>query len=261
MATTCYHCLIWLLLLASLIVIYRKAREVTMPTERLSWWFMVLPFSLYLGWITVAAAVNASVVLLWLGWDGAGLAPVFWAAMLVGMTCALSLFMSYRYRDVVYTCVIVWAIIGIAVKQSACPELVAACFLAILALSLSWALPFGSAGLLCRFSIRADRCHQWWAKVQRPTLEQHHGDVDAHVPCGEDAVAQSVEDADKSMLIYFNGVRGNFGHLALGKLVNVTRRDGGHITFSVCVVSDAVNDDAVLSNDDFELAERGCHRR
>ena len=123
-----------LVLLASLIVIYLRVQvfnKTAMPSEQPLGWFTVLPFSLYLGWITVATAVNASVVLLSLGWNGAGLSSVLWAATLIGVTCALSLFMSYRFRDVAYTGVIVWALIGIAVKQSAYPVIVAACFLAI----------------------------------------------------------------------------------------------------------------------------------
>ena len=72
-----------LVLLASLIVIYLRVQVVNktaMPSEQPLGWFTGLPFSLYLGWITVATAVNASVVLLSLGWNGAGLSSVLWAA-------------------------------------------------------------------------------------------------------------------------------------------------------------------------------------
>ena len=138
-----------LVLLVSLIVIYGRVQEVNrmaLLSEQPSRWFTVLSFGLYLGWITVATAVNASVVLLTLGWAGAGLAPVFWAAALVGVTCVLSLFISYRFRDVAYTGVIVWALIGIAVKQSAYPALVAACGLAILVSLVGLGLARGRLG-------------------------------------------------------------------------------------------------------------------
>ena len=135
-----------LVLLASLIMMYGKVREATTPSERPAWWFTVLPFSLYLGWITVATAVNASVVLLSLGWVGAGLSPVVWATVLIGITCVLSLFMSSRYRDVAYTGVIVWALVGIAVRQSAYPALGVACGLAILVSLVGLGLAYGRRG-------------------------------------------------------------------------------------------------------------------
>ena len=62
----------------------------------------------------------------------------------------LSLFMSYRYRDVAYTGVIVWALIGIAVKQSAYPALGVACGLAILVSLIGPALAHGRRGVPLR---------------------------------------------------------------------------------------------------------------
>lgn len=60
------------LMLITLIVIYRKTRSVTDPTTGEKW-LIKLPFSIYLGWISVATIVNVSVVLEKNNWDGFGL--------------------------------------------------------------------------------------------------------------------------------------------------------------------------------------------
>ncbi len=41
------------------------------PSER---WLVHLPFSIYLGWVTVASIANTTIVLDYLQWDGWGLA-------------------------------------------------------------------------------------------------------------------------------------------------------------------------------------------
>lgn len=61
-----------LVLLGSLIGIYRQLRaEGTRPStsER---WLVWVPFSLYMGWITVATIVNLTVVLYVAGWQDTG---------------------------------------------------------------------------------------------------------------------------------------------------------------------------------------------
>jgi len=80
-----------------------------------------VPFSVYLGWITVATIANVTDVLSYLNWDGWGLSPEVWAiVMLVAATAIVSAVCLTR-RDVAYALVVVWAFVGIAAKQSATP--------------------------------------------------------------------------------------------------------------------------------------------
>jgi hypothetical protein len=123
-----------LTLLVSLIAIYIRVNPsspgqtaVDAPTR----WLVQAPFSLYLGWVSVATIANVSSLLVWLGWDGGGLSPVTWAVIMIGVSAALSLAMSFRQRDAIFTGVVVWALIGIWVKQAALPAVVTASAVAI----------------------------------------------------------------------------------------------------------------------------------
>ena len=118
-------------LLVSLIVIYRRLAVAGNP-DTATRWFVRFPFSLYLGWISVATIANASAVFTDLGWDGSPLSPVTWTVVMIGVAAALSLLMSYRYRDLAYSGVLVWALIGILVKQADYTAIVAACVIAII---------------------------------------------------------------------------------------------------------------------------------
>jgi hypothetical protein len=123
-----------LTLLVSLIAIYIRVNPasagqtaVDAPTR----WLVQAPFSLYLGWVSVATIANVSSLLVSLGWNGGGLSPATWAVIMIGVAAVLSLAMSFRQRDTIFTGVLVWALIGIWVKQAALPAVVAASAVAV----------------------------------------------------------------------------------------------------------------------------------
>ena len=64
-----------LVVLASLIIIYLRLGIGTQPAPTSQRWLVNLPFSIYLGWITVATIANVTDVLYWLGWNGSPLFP------------------------------------------------------------------------------------------------------------------------------------------------------------------------------------------
>jgi hypothetical protein len=80
-------------------------------------WLVYLPFSVYLGWISVATIANASIFLLDLGWDGRPLSPPIWGLLLLAVATGLGAWMVLRRGDLAYVTVLVWAFVGIAVKQ------------------------------------------------------------------------------------------------------------------------------------------------
>jgi len=126
---------VMLTLLLGLIVIYR--RLAALAPAGAARWLVQFPFSLYLGWITVATAANVSAVLVWLGWNGGPLSPAAWTVALIAVAATLGMVMIYRHRDKVYAGVIVWALAGIAVKQSGSLLIMAACVAAIAAIAAS----------------------------------------------------------------------------------------------------------------------------
>ncbi len=122
-----------LTLLASLVVIYRRLAALQ-PAGAATRWLVHFPFSLYLGWISVATIANASAVFVDWGWDGSPLDPVTWTVLMIAVAAGLSLLMSRRHRDAAYAGVMVWALIGILVKQMAYAPIVAACVVALIAI-------------------------------------------------------------------------------------------------------------------------------
>jgi hypothetical protein len=104
------------LMLITLIVIYRKTRLIANPTPGENW-LVKLPFSIYLGWISVATIVNVSIVLEKNHWEGWGLSGSTWAVILLCVGTLLAVVVSYPYRDSIYPLVFVWAFIAIALEQ------------------------------------------------------------------------------------------------------------------------------------------------
>ena len=86
-------------------------------------WFVRAPFSLYLGWISVATIANVSQVLYISGWSGWGITQITWTVIMLVVASSLALIMFVREKDIIYGLVIIWAIIGIAVKQSHVPSI------------------------------------------------------------------------------------------------------------------------------------------
>ncbi len=107
-----------LLLLASLITIYQRVgigKTKTSIKEKLA---VHLPFSVYLGWITIATIANISATLVNVGWDGAGLDPTTWAIIVVAVAVLITFLSLALRKDVAYALVVVWALVGIAAKQT-----------------------------------------------------------------------------------------------------------------------------------------------
>ena len=112
------------LLLATLILIYTRlgiGKSKTTMSEKLA---VHVPFSVYLGWITIASIANVSVTLVSINWDGFGISAETWAALIVVVALIITLLVVATRKDVAYALVIIWALVGIAVKQSGNPTIV-----------------------------------------------------------------------------------------------------------------------------------------
>ena len=108
-------------LLLSLIGITLRLDIGAMKVSRVELWLSHIPFSVYLGWITVATIANASYVLYDAHWDGFGLSGALWAVIMLVIATILTLTVIISRHDIAYAAVIVWALLGIVVKQSATP--------------------------------------------------------------------------------------------------------------------------------------------
>ncbi|MCB9132603.1 MAG: tryptophan-rich sensory protein [Anaerolineales bacterium] len=107
-----------LILLACLLVIYQRLGINRTPVSRGERWAVHVPFSIYLGWITVATIANVTDLLWSLGWNGFGLSAEAWFLIMLGATIIIAGLMAFTRGDVAYLLVLVWALAGIAVKHS-----------------------------------------------------------------------------------------------------------------------------------------------
>jgi hypothetical protein len=110
-----------LILLATLIAVYLRLGIGQMKVSTGETWAARIPFSIYLGWITVATVANVSDVLDFLKWNAFGIAPEIWFLIVLVAVLAISTLMSLNRRDVAYILVILWALVGIGYKFSAEP--------------------------------------------------------------------------------------------------------------------------------------------
>ncbi len=121
-----YEFFIWtvpvmLVLLLSLIVIYQRLQIGRVKTRAVEKWTVDVPFSLYLGWITVATIANITSILYLLKWDGWGISPELWTAIMLGAGVIIAALVGKTRGDIAYLLVIIWAIVGIAVKHPGVP--------------------------------------------------------------------------------------------------------------------------------------------
>ena len=73
---------------------------------------------MYLGWITVAPIANVAAALTAINWDGWGLGDAAWAVLVIIVALIINLAVIITRRDLAYSLVIIWALIGIIVKQT-----------------------------------------------------------------------------------------------------------------------------------------------
>lgn len=113
--------LVMVVLLVSLIMVYLKLDTGKSAVSRGEKWWVRVPFSIYLGWVSVATVANVSDVLNYLGWTGGAIAPQVWAAIMLAVASLLGVLMAFTRRDAAYLFVLIWAFIGIALKFPAEP--------------------------------------------------------------------------------------------------------------------------------------------
>jgi hypothetical protein len=108
-----------LILLATLITMYLKLRIGKSDATRKEKYMVHLPFSVYLGWITIATIANVTALLVYLNWNAFGLGEPFWAVavIIVGITITLSVL--FTRNDIFYCLVVDWALLGILLKRLA----------------------------------------------------------------------------------------------------------------------------------------------
>jgi len=108
-----------LLLLGCLIAIYLRldiGKSTSPKTEK---YLVHLPFSVYLGWITIATIANVTALLVDINWNTFGLGEQFWAVAVIAVGIAIALSILFTRKDIFYCLVVDWALLGILIKRLA----------------------------------------------------------------------------------------------------------------------------------------------
>jgi len=103
-------------LLVMLVLIYLRVNSTKPKRNTAEPWFVRVPFSIYLGWITVATIANATALIYFLGYHPAGQISRIFTVVLMGIGIVLAGLLSWGKKDIAYSLVLIWAFVGLGVK-------------------------------------------------------------------------------------------------------------------------------------------------
>jgi membrane protease YdiL (CAAX protease family) len=108
-----------LILLGCLLAIYLRLSVGKSEATRAERYFLHVPFSVYLGWITIATIANVTALLVDINWSRWGLGEQFWAVAVIIVGIAITLSVLLTRKDIYYSLVVDWALLGILLKRLA----------------------------------------------------------------------------------------------------------------------------------------------
>ena len=136
-------------MLLAVLLIVQRLYPTRFAVSRGEWWTSHLPFSIYLGWLSVATIANVSAALVDSGWSGAPLSAAVWTVVVLLVATALGLYFGMVRRDAAYVLVLVWAFGGIAAARAVDNSMltwVAAGLSVALSVVAVWAIADGRKG-------------------------------------------------------------------------------------------------------------------
>lgn len=105
-----------LVILGTLIITYLHLDIGRTNVSAAETWAARLPFSIYLGWITVATVANVTDVLDYLKWDRVGITPEIWLSIVLATLLVIAVLINITRRDVANAMVLRGALAGMTVK-------------------------------------------------------------------------------------------------------------------------------------------------
>jgi len=107
---------IMLVLLGTLIMLADILNKEKLSLQEKAW--LLVPFSTYFGWITVATIANITVLLVSLNWDGFGIADNIWTIIILLVGATIGILRTIKDKNLPYILVLIWAYGGIWLKHS-----------------------------------------------------------------------------------------------------------------------------------------------
>lgn len=104
-----------LALLFSLIMIYLRLDIGRAQVSRAEKWAVHIPFSIYLGWISVATVANIAAALYEAGYVTSflSIAADIWTVIMMVVASLITLILIFQRGDIAYSLVFIWALMGI----------------------------------------------------------------------------------------------------------------------------------------------------
>ena len=102
-------------MLILLIIINNITKEADLSFK--DYFLIRLPFSIYMGWLTIATIANVTTLLVKLGFNGFGISDTIWTVVVLIVGLIISSLTILRNKDVAFGFPIIWAYIGIYIKH------------------------------------------------------------------------------------------------------------------------------------------------
>jgi hypothetical protein len=81
-------------------------------------WLPQATFGVYLGWICVATIANITTFLVSIQWNKFGLSDTFWTGLMIGVGALAAALLTVRFKNIFIGLAVIWALIGIAIRQN-----------------------------------------------------------------------------------------------------------------------------------------------
>jgi len=104
---------IMLLFLSTLIQLFLKSNIMANGLTSTQKFILQTPFTVYLGWISVATIANITALLVAYKWNAFNIAPVYWSAAMILIAILLAVLMLKKFRSIAFALVVAWALWGI----------------------------------------------------------------------------------------------------------------------------------------------------
>lgn len=140
---TALSVLLMAVILISLLKIIANLNINLVKQQTKDYLFINLPFTLYVGWISVAIIANVAALLTKINWNGWGIAPTTWTIIMVIIAGLVNVLMVTQRNMRAYGLVGIWALLAIAANQNSDGKsIVYACYTVGVAILISIVLNF-----------------------------------------------------------------------------------------------------------------------
>jgi hypothetical protein len=111
------------IILISLLIIYYKLEIGKEKIKYRSKLLVDMPFSIYLGWASIATIANVTTYLVDINWNGVGLSEQLWTVIVILVGLVLAIIFLLKYNDIFFSLVVSWALYGIFIKRVAAEDI------------------------------------------------------------------------------------------------------------------------------------------